>query len=357
MLVYFIHKAFTIQSLKGTRMNISGINKNMVMMIPRKLIYFDVGARWGIGEPWKSFRETIQIIGFEPDEQEYRVLVGNRESLDVIHPYALYRCAKEIPFYQARSRGCSSIYRPNLKLLRKYPDFERFLVEHKVNAKAISLDMLQNQNILTEVDFVKIDVQGAELDVLIGGKNILNKNVLGIEVEVEFLPLYIDQPLFSEVDAFIRNSLRLQIQDIRKTYWKCKEGINIGSKKGQLIFGDALYFRPPEEIIPWCKENNDKGIEKKIVMACLMGIVYGYLDYSLCILSQPNIDKILDRTRIDRWKSVISAYGETLRFPLPYTRYLSRIFHLLYRLYQPTHKGWCSTGHHLGSRKKIGIFE
>ena len=76
-----------------------------------------------------------------------------------------------------------------------------------------------------------------------GGEKFLSKNILGIEVEVEFQPIYENLPLFSDIDSFIRNHLGLQIQDLRKSYWKYPVGINIGSPKGQLIFGDALYFR------------------------------------------------------------------------------------------------------------------
>ena len=39
------------------------------------------------------------------------------------------------------------------------------------------------------IDFIKIDVQGAELDVFKGGKKAL-ENVLKIICEMEFVPLY-----------------------------------------------------------------------------------------------------------------------------------------------------------------------
>ena len=132
------------------------------------------------------------------------------------------------------------------------------------------------------------------MDVLKGGNNCLYENILGIEVEVEFQPIYEKQSLFSDVDSYIRGNLGLQIQDLSKHYWKYPEGINVGATKGQLIWADALYFRAPWDIVDWCSNFSREYGFNKINMACLMGIVYGYLDYSLCLLNQPSINKYLN---------------------------------------------------------------
>lgn len=48
-------------------------------------------------------------------------------------------------------------------------------------------------------DFLSIDVQGAELEVLKGGRNIVEQDVVAIQLEVEFIELYRDQPLFTDI--------------------------------------------------------------------------------------------------------------------------------------------------------------
>jgi protein O-GlcNAc transferase len=58
---------------------------------------------------------------------------------------------------------------------------------------------------LTDVDFLKIDVQGAELQIFQNAPRVLAEAVL-IQTEVEFLPLYQNQPLFADVDICLRGA-------------------------------------------------------------------------------------------------------------------------------------------------------
>ena len=334
----------------------SNLVKKTAPIMPRKLIYCDVGARWGIDEPWKSIRNLIELASFEPDKEEYELLMKNKGANEIVYQYALYKEPKKIPLNLTKSRGCSSLYKPNDDFLKNYPNPERFIIEDVVAVEATSLDTLYEDNIFSDVDFIKIDIQGAELDVLKGGEKLLRENIVGIEVEVEFQQLYENQPLFSDVDRFIRNSLGLQVQDLRKTYWKYQEGISVGSTKGQLIFGDALYFRSPHEMLSWCSRFHKNKAPNKILMACLMGMVYGYLDYSLCLLNQPSIGDFLDEDMINKWRFLILHYGKAIKYNRKAAGKLASIFNILYRIFQPTHEGWASLGHHLGTRKKFGVF-
>ena len=59
------------------------------------------------------------------------------------------------------------------------------------------------KNGIQEVDFIKIDTQGSELSILKGSTDSL-KNAIGLEIEVEFVDIYENQPLFNEVDSFVR---------------------------------------------------------------------------------------------------------------------------------------------------------
>ena len=56
---------------------------------------------------------------------------------------------------------------------------------------------------VTQMDFLKMDVQGAESEVLAHGRAKLRDTVV-IQTEVSFVPLYKDQPCFGEMDLALR---------------------------------------------------------------------------------------------------------------------------------------------------------
>jgi hypothetical protein len=108
----------------------------------------------------------------------------------------------------------------------------------------LRVDTLTNQLARADVDhvdFLKLDAQGAEFAILRGAESLIRRCVLGLEIEVEFLPLYNGQPLFSDVDPYVR-SLGFELFELRPTPWKYAHG-NAPNSPGQIAFADALYFR------------------------------------------------------------------------------------------------------------------
>ena len=64
------------------------------------------------------------------------------------------------------------------------------------------LELFIDKHDIGNIDFIKIDVQGAELDIFKGASNAL-KNVLNIVCEVEFIDVYENQPLFGDICNYL----------------------------------------------------------------------------------------------------------------------------------------------------------
>ena len=95
---------------------------------------------------------------------------------------------------------------------------ERFEVQKNIR---LNTDTLNNQLIkvgVNEVDFIKIDTQGYELPILQGSYDYLD-SVIGLEIEVEFVEMYKGQPLFNEVNGFVK-SKGFSLVDLKRYYWK-----------------------------------------------------------------------------------------------------------------------------------------
>ncbi len=95
---------------------------------------------------------------------------------------------------------------------------------------------------------MKLETEGSELDILKGAIGVLKKSVIGLSVEVEFLQWHKDQPVFSDVDSFMRQ-IGFQVFDLA-TYRHARKSLKpsygangFTSDYGQIIWGQALYLR------------------------------------------------------------------------------------------------------------------
>ena len=164
----------------------------------------DLGASDLDGEPvyapiLKIYPYTL--IGFEPQEEEYQKLVGKSNPNQIYFPYALGDGKTHI-LHICAAPGMTSIFEPDPEQLSLYPGFSEW---GKVLAqKSIQTTRLDDIEGLPILDFVKADVQGAELMIFESGRKVL-EDVLVLHVEVNFSPFYKHQPLFSDVDAFLRS--------------------------------------------------------------------------------------------------------------------------------------------------------
>lgn len=159
----------------------------------------------GQAEPFHQLLDIFpgsRITAFEVDKNVCDEL--NREAKPGMRffPVALGRTEEQRPFYETNHPMCSSLYMPNEKLISLYNGMDVAMLKSVSTIQTTSMDRFIQEHDLGSVDFIKIDIQGAELDVFRGGINTL-RDVLAIVSEVEFVHHYVDQPLFGDVCAFL----------------------------------------------------------------------------------------------------------------------------------------------------------
>ncbi|MFC0271928.1 FkbM family methyltransferase [Metabacillus herbersteinensis] len=283
---YYPHYYYPFRNLK----NYTSVKK---LLEDNSIVVADIGAGGGLNQRWEqSTLNHYKAILFEPDVEEFKKLNLSKNENCIVINSALSDSSKIIDFHICEEQPCSSIYYPNTSFLERYhaetqKNTDPHEIKKTIKIIADSLDQLLTvNNIITEVDFIKIDTQGSELDILKGAEHSL-KEAIGIEVEVEFAPYYENQPLFPEVHNFV-TKFDLELIDLRKSYWKRKlveKGKYNG--KGQLIWGDALYFKTPEKLI------NKNFSQQKIIRAIFVYIAYGYFEFAEVLLKLASEHKIL----------------------------------------------------------------
>ena len=97
------------------------------------------------------------------------------------------------------NQGASSLF----KASGKYPVEE--YVQKEVIVNSITLSSFISEEKIEEIDIMWMDVQGAELMALRGLENQISKIKL-LHVEVEFFEIYKDQPLFRDVNKFLKKN-------------------------------------------------------------------------------------------------------------------------------------------------------
>jgi FkbM family methyltransferase len=182
--------------------------------LPRMRVV-DVGAMflneaedvWG---PLRRLDLCESIVGFEPCAEECDKLNqlnhtgGGSECSMRFLPHALGDGSIG-EFRLCSAPMTSSMLEPNIPLLRRFVQLE----EVTTVVKRSEMQTRRLDDLLSDmggrVDFLKLDVQGYELAVLKGATTALH-DVLVVHTEVEFVEMYEGQPLFAEVDQFLRGA-------------------------------------------------------------------------------------------------------------------------------------------------------
>lgn len=312
----------------------------------RPLVLADVGARGGLKRNWLAAEQHLRVIGFEPDEQEYARLSGQSHPSRTFFHAALHSRREPVRLYVAKDHGLSSIFPPNREFVDAFPDAERFDTVEVRDVQADTLDNLLASRQMTDVDFIKADTQGSELFVLQGAARALESSVFGVEVEAEFAPVYREQPLFGDVDAFLRGR-GLFLFDLRPVRWKRAVGRDTGGPYGQVVWADALYLKSIPALGSMVAAHPRDLARSKILRAISVALLYGYVDYALAIA---NTAQALSAEEREIVITALRARNPARRHPMfPGRRRLAAAFRALWRLTRVSDEGWSVSDSGIGN--------
>ncbi|MEI7932766.1 MAG: FkbM family methyltransferase [Alphaproteobacteria bacterium] len=164
-----------------------------------------------------------------PNERFLPYLVGDGKD------HTLHMCAHP---------GLNSLLEPNPAVLALYSDLQRnAAVTRKV--EALRTRRLDDISEIKIIDLLKVNMQGGELAVLRGGRQVLARAV-AVHVDVTFVRLYKGQPASGDIDLELRRlGLVLHHFVTAKRFVMAASAASYHneSPSSQLINGEALYLR------------------------------------------------------------------------------------------------------------------
>lgn len=174
------------------------------------IIIVDIGCRWGFAERFldPKFHRRMKIFGFDPDAEECERLEASYRD----HPRGFINCIPlalgEKPgkrnLFITKEPACSSLHPPIKYLSETYPALKCTEIDKVVSIDVVNFHDWASINELKSLDYVKIDTQGSELEILRGAEGYL-QTIRCLDIEVEFNPIYEGQSLFWETDSFLRS--------------------------------------------------------------------------------------------------------------------------------------------------------
>lgn len=187
-------------------------------------IVFDIGAYHGkLTDQILSYNEDIEVHSFEPFRKSYDFLKDKYQSFSNI---ALNNVA-------VSDKAGSAAFNVNVfaetnSLLESVSvNSEIDLLTKTTSAQEVELICIDDycfKNGIQNIDLVKIDTQGNSYNVLMGMEGLLKaKKVKYLYVETEFIEIYKNEKLFSEIELLMR-SYGYSIVDLYNlNYIDCKK--------------------------------------------------------------------------------------------------------------------------------------
>lgn len=269
-----------------------------------KIHCIDIGGRGGPDESLRPIANMVHWTVVEPDPDECKRIsragdhgfASVRTISTAIGSYsapAIHTSTVEADLQQTaprrlrlyRQRGCSSLYEADTSRAARYDRDGYYILDGEVDVQLQGLDeALYRED--KDYSYLKIDIQGAELEAFTTGPHLLSQLVM-VRCEVSFLPIYKSQPLFADISAFMMESGFELLRFVEQHHWRRNSRTkyprvagNGVSSVGQLIHGDALFVRSPESLI-----GTGPKAGTKLLDLAFLAYAYGDVDLAIAALN------------------------------------------------------------------------
>jgi FkbM family methyltransferase len=239
----------------------------------------DVGAMAVKSQPEYAAilaRAPCRVVGFEPVQAECDKLNAVAGNDKIFLPYFIGDGSTRT-FHLTRFSMTSSLYEPNATIVGLFNHLAE--LTEVVHTECVPTKRLDDIAEISNIDLLKIDIQGAERDAFRGATRLL-KSSLAVWTEVEFVEIYSGQPLFGDVDEELRSHHLMLHRFLTlegATYKPIVVFQDLPTGPRQHLWADVIYLRDPRTI-------DGLDAKKMLKLAVLAHDLLGSYDYAQLVL-------------------------------------------------------------------------
>ena len=262
------------------------------LMGSARLRCVDAGARGGMPAHWRPFAQLIELDAIEPDPEACRLQQTAGRPNERWYPVALGGRTGPGTLHVLAKASSSSLFPPNPAENAQY-DFQGLgEVVRTAEVPLLSFSDFLDRKQRSAPHLVKLDTQGAELSILQGLEDRHWQDVLAVQSELHFVEFYLGEPLFHDLDAFMRSRgfMLFDFLPVRKyrtngvaRHFFLKRDLGIARNRHdiscRITGGDAFYLRPPAQVLA-------SGDRTAVLRLMAILLIYRCLDEALWLLQE-----------------------------------------------------------------------
>lgn len=153
-------------------------------------------------------------------------------------------------------------------------------VSRSFKLKVWSLDWLVKTKKVPPVDFLSMDTQGAEVDIIDGASKQAQSSIVAVCCETDFSSLYENQPLFCDIQNRLRDDNFRLCQIYNQQFFNTSPFIKDLQGRGFLTVGESLFLKEPK-----IGDHSYEGVVSSLKLAAISAI-FDELDFALKIIRE-----------------------------------------------------------------------
>lgn len=252
----------------------------------------DVGSADGFIADLNPISFAVDAVGFEPNPDHFAALSasdGHWRSLRYL-PHAVGGQVGTRTLYRPKFSNSSTLLPPNAAIGTAFDKKQFFDVEETTEVEVVSLDDALTRFDIRNPDYLKLDVEGAEFEILEGASHALS-TLSAIRVEVCFVEVRQGQRLGMEVGHYLeeRGFRLMHVTDLsawRVRGYRAHPAVSrepIRYSRGQLVHADYLFMRDPDFYAD----------SERRIRGAFLAMAHGFFDHAEQLLLDPDTSALL----------------------------------------------------------------